>query len=176
MEENKEKIYLQITPDTEKLIGEILEVGNELAEYFGTESMFEPNRTKDNLYFLFAVNEESSSLDVMFELDINLCYNREILANEVIHAFNQRDLEYVEYVLKINNRKMLANQEVYERLQNSLLYKLQEFYITLYNINIQKTKTETMGKKEFFKKFYKQCKKHTGLNNAKKEIKYSYIW
>ena len=176
MEENKEKIYLQITPDTEKLIGEILEVGNELAEYFGTESMFEPNRTKDNLYFLFAVNEESSSLDVMFELDINLCYNREILANEVIHAFNQRDLEYVEYVLKINNRKMLANQEVYERLQNSLLYKLQEFYITLYNINIQKTKTETMGKKEFFKKFYKQCKKHTGLNNVKKEIKYSYIW
>ena len=26
------------------------------------------------------------------------------------------------------------------------------------------------------KKFYKQCKKHTGLNNVKKEIKYSYIW
>ena len=176
MEENKEKIYLKITPEVEELIGKILKIGNELAEYFGTESMFEPNRTKENLYFLFAVNEESSNLDVMFELDINLYYNREILANEVIHAFNQRDLEYVEYVLKINNRKMLANQEVYERLQNSLLYKLQEFYITLYNINIQKTKTETMGKKEFFKKFYKQCKKHTGLNNAKKEIKYSYIW
>ena len=176
MEENKEKIYLEITPEVEELIGKILKIGNELAEYFGTESMFEPNRTKENLYFLFAINEESSSLDVMFELDIDLCYNREILANEVIHAFNQRDLEYVEYVSKINNRKMLANQEVYERLQNSLFYKLQEFYISLYNINIQKTKTETMSKKEFFKKFYKQCKKHTGMNNAKKEIKYSYIW
>lgn len=146
--ENEEKIYLEITPDAEKLIGKISKIGNELAEYFGTESMFEPNRTKDNLYFLFAVNEESSNLDVMFELDLYLSYDYEIL----------------------------ANQEVYERLQNSLFYKLQEFYISLYNINIQKTKTETMSKKEFFKKFYKQCKKHTGLNNAKKEIKYSYIW
>lgn len=148
MEENKEKIYLEITPDAEKLIGKISKIGNELAEYFGTESMFEPNRTKESLYFLFAINEESSSLDVMFELDINLCYNREIL----------------------------ANQEVYERLQNSLVSKLEEFYNTLYNINIQKTKTETMSKKEFFKKFYKQCKKHIGLNNVKKEIKYSYVW
>ena len=65
MKENKEKIYLKITPDVEELIGKILKVGNELAEYFGTESMFEPNRTKDSLYFLFAVNEESSNLDVM---------------------------------------------------------------------------------------------------------------
>ena len=176
MEENEEKIYLQITPDAEKLIGEILEVGNELAEYFGTESMFEPNRTKDNLYFLFAVNEESSRLEVMFELDINLCYNREILANEVILAFNQRDLEYVEYVSKINNRKMLANEVIHETYQNNLVSKLEEFYNTLYNINIQKTKTEAMSKKEFLKKFYKKYKKHTGLNNVKKEIKYSYIW
>ena len=148
MEENKEKNYLEITPDAEKLIGKISKIGNELAEYFGTESMFEPNRTKESLYFLFAINEESSNLDVMFELDLYLSYDYEIL----------------------------ANQEVYERLQNSLFYKLQEFYISLYNINIQKTKTETMSKKEFFKKFYKQCKKHTGMNNAKKEIKYSYIW
>ncbi len=176
MEENKEKIYLQITPEVEELIGKISKIGNELAEYFGTESMFESNRTKDNLYFLFAVNEESSNLDVMFELDLYLCYNREILANEVILAFNQRDLEYIEYVSKINNRKTLANQEVYERLQNNLFYKLQEFYNILYNVNIQKTKTETMSKKEFFKKFYKKYKKHTGLNNVKKEIKYSYIW
>lgn len=176
MEENEEKIYLEITPDAEKLIGEILEIGNELADYFGTESMFEPNRTKENLYFLFAVNEESSNLDVMFELDINLCYNREILANEVIHAFNQRDLKYVEYVLKINNRKILANEVIHETYQNSLFYKLQEFYIALYNINIQKTKTETMSKKEFFKKFYKEYKKHIDLNNVKKEIKYSYVW
>lgn len=174
--ENKEKIYLEITPDAEKLIGKILKIGNELAEYFGTESMFEPNRTKDNLYFLFAINEESSSLDVMFELDINLCYNREILANEVIHAFNQRDLKYVEYVLKINNRKMLANEVIHETYQNSLVSKLEEFYSVLYNINIQKTKTETMSKKEFFKKFYKEYKKHTGMDNAKKEIKYSYVW
>ena len=148
MEENKEKIYLEITPEVEELIGKISKIGNELAEYFGTESMFEPNRTKESLYFLFAINEESSNLDVMFELDLYLSYDYEIL----------------------------ANQEVYERLQNSLFYKLQEFYISLYNINIQKTKTETMSKKEFFKKFYKQCKKHTGMNNAKKEIKYSYIW
>ena len=176
MEENKEKNYLEITPDAEKLIGKISKIGNELAEYFGTESMFEPNSTKENLYFLFAINEESSNLDVMFELDLYLSYNREILANEVILAFNQRDLEYVEYVSKINNRKMLANQEVYERLQNSLFYKLQEFYIALYNINIQKTKTETMSKKEFFKKFYKKYKKHTSMNNVKKEIKYSYVW
>ena len=148
MKENKEKIYLKITPDVEELIGKILKVGNELAEYFGTESMFEPNRTKDSLYFLFAVNEESSNLDVTFELDINLCYNREIF----------------------------AAQEIYETYQNNLLYKLQEFYIALYNINIQKTKVETMGKKEFFKKFYKQYEKHRGLNNVKKEIKYSYVW
>ena len=148
MEENKEKIYLKITPDVEELIGKILKVGNELTEYFGTESMFEPNRTKENLYFLFAVNEESSNLDVMFELDLYLSYDYEILANEVIH----------------------------EKYQNNLLYKLHEFYIALYNINVQKTKVETMGKKEFFKKFYKQYKKHTGLNNAKKEIKYSYVW
>ena len=146
--ENEEKIYLEITPDAEKLIGKISKIGNELAEYFGTESMFEPNRTKESLYFLFAINEESSSLDVIFELDLYLSYDYE----------------------------MLANQEVYERLQNSLFYKLQEFYIALYNINIQKTKTETMSKKEFFKKFYKKYKKHTGLNNVKKEIKYSYIW
>lgn len=148
MKENKEKIYLQITSDAEKLIGKISKIGNELAEYFGTESMFEPNRTKENLYFLFAINEESSSLDVMFELDLYLSYDYEIV----------------------------TNQEVYERLQNNLFYKLQEFYIALYNVNIQKTKMETMGKKEFFKKFYKQCKKHTGMNNAKKEIKYSYVW
>jgi len=148
MEENKEKIYLEITPDAEKLIGKISKIGNELTEYFGIESMFEPNRTKDNLYFLFAVSEESSSLDVMFELDINLCYNREILANEVIH----------------------------ETYQNSLVSKLEEFYNVLYNIDIQKTKTETMSKKEFFKKFYKKYKKHTGVNNVKKEIKYSYVW
>ena len=148
MEENQEKIYLEITPDAEKLIGEILEVGNELAEYFGTESMFEPNRTKESLYFLFAINEESSNLDVMFELDLYLNYDYEIL----------------------------ANQEVYERLQNNLFYKLQEFYNVLYNIDIQKTKTETMSKKEFFKKFYKKYKKHTGVNNVKKEIKYSYVW
>lgn len=148
MKENEEKIYLEITPDAEKLIGKISKIGNELAEYFETESMFEPNRTKENLYFLFAVNEESSNLDVMFELDLYLSYDYELLANKVIH----------------------------ETYQNSLFYKLQEFYITLYNINIQKTKMETMSKKEFFKKFYKQCKKHTGLNNAKKEIKYSYIW
>ena len=146
--ENEEKIYLEITPDAEKLIGKISKIGNELAEYFGTESMFEPNRTKESLYFLFAINEESSSLDVIFELDLYLSYDYE----------------------------MLANQEVYERLQNSLFYKLQEFYIALYNINIQKTKTETMSKKEFFKKFYKKYKKHTGMNNAKKEIKYSYVW
>lgn len=176
MEENQEKIYLEITPDAEKLIGKISKIGNELAEYFGTESMFEPNRTKENLYFLFAINEESSNLDVMFELDINLCYNREILANEVILAFNQRDLEYVEYVSKINNRKMLANQEVYERLQNNLFYKLQEFYNVLYNINLQKTKTETMSKKEFFKKFYKKYKEYNKVINVKKEIKYSYVW
>ena len=148
MEENKEKIYLEITPDAEKLIGKISKIGYELAEYFGTESMFEPNRTKDNLYFLFAVNEESSNLDVMFELDLYLSYDY----------------------------KILANQEVYERLQNNLVSKLQEFYIALYNINIQKTKMETMSKKEFFKKFYKKYKKHTGMNNAKKEIKYSYVW
>jgi len=148
MKENKEKIYLKITPDVEELIGKILKVGNELAEYFGTESMFEPNRTKENLYFLFAVNEESSNLDVMFELDLYLSYDYEIL----------------------------ANQEVYEKYQNNLLYKLHEFYIALYNINVQKTKVETMNKKEFFKKFYKQYKKHTGLNNVKKEIKYSYVW
>ncbi len=148
MEENKEKNYLEITPDAEKLIGKILKIGNELSEYFGTESMFEPNRTKESLYFLFAINEESSNLDVMFELDINLCYNREILANEVIH----------------------------ETYQNSLVSKLEEFYNVLYNIDIQKTKTETMSKKEFFKKFYKKYKKHTGVNNVKKEIKYSYVW
>ena len=148
MEEKKEKIYLEITPDAEKLIGKISKIGNELAEYFGTESMFEPNRTKENLYFLFAVNEESSNLDVMFELDMYLSYDYEIL----------------------------TNQEVYERLQNNLFYKLQEFYNVLYNINIQKTKMETMSKKEFFKKFYKKYKKHTGMNNAKKEIKYSYVW
>ena len=148
MEENKEKICLEITPEVEELIGKISKIGNELAEYFGVESMFEPNRTKENLYFLFAINEESSNLDVMFELDLYLSYDYEIL----------------------------ANQEVYERLQNNLFYKLQEFYNVLYNINIQKTKTETMSKKEFFKKFYKQCKKHTGLNNVKKEIKYSYVW
>ncbi|HOZ55589.1 MAG TPA: hypothetical protein PK993_06115 [Clostridia bacterium] len=148
MEENKEKIYLEITPDAEKLIGKISKIGNELTEYFGTESMFEPNRTKESLYFLFAINEESSNLDVMFELDINLCYNREILANEVIH----------------------------ETYQNSLVSKLEEFYNVLYNIDIQKTKTETMSKKEFFKKFYKKYKKHTGVNNVKKEIKYSYVW
>ena len=148
MEENKEKIYLKITPDVEELIGKILKIGNELAEYFGTESMFEANRTKENLYFLFAVNEESSNLDVMFELDLYLSYDYETL----------------------------ANQEVYEKIQNDLLYRLQEFYIALYNINIQKTKMETMSKKEFFKKFYKQYKKHSGLNNAKKEIKYSYVW
>ena len=148
MKENKEKIYLEITPEVEELIGKISKIGNELAEYFGTESMFEPNRTKDSLYFLFAVNEERSNLDVIFELDLYLSYNHEIL----------------------------ANQEVYERLQNNLISKLQEFYIALYNINIQKTKTETMSKKEFFKKFYKEYKKHTGMNNAKKEIKYSYVW
>ena len=176
MEENQEKIYLEITPDAEELVGKISKIGNELAEYFGTESMFEPNRTKENLYFLFAINEESSNLDVMFELDIDLYYNREILANEVIHTFNQRDLEYVECVLKINNRKMLANEVIHETYQNSLVSKLEEFYNVLYNINIQKTKTETMSKKEFFKKFYKKYKKHTGMNNAKKEIKYSYIW
>ena len=85
---------------------------------------------------------------MIFELDLYLSYNHEIL----------------------------ANQEVYERLQNNLISKLQEFYIALYNINIQKTKTETMSKKEFFKKFYKEYKKHTGMNNAKKEIKYSYVW
>lgn len=45
MEENKEKIYLEITPDAEELIGKISKIGNELSEYFGTESMFEPNRT-----------------------------------------------------------------------------------------------------------------------------------
>ena len=90
--------------------------------------MFEPNRTKENLYFLFAVNEESSNLDVMFELDMYLSYDYEIL----------------------------TNQEVYERLQNNLFYKLQEFYIALYNLNIQKTKIESMSKKEFFKKFYKE--------------------
>lgn len=128
--EYKEKIYLKITLDVEELIGKILKVGNELAEYFGTESMFEPNRTKDSLYFLFAVNEESSNLDVMFELDLYLSYDYEIL----------------------------ANQEVYEKYQNNLLYKLHEFYIALYNLNLQKTKVETMGKKEFFKKFYKQYK------------------
>lgn len=61
MEEKKEKIYLEITPDAEKLIGKISKIGNELAEYFGTESMFEPNRTKENLYFLFAVNEVTNS-------------------------------------------------------------------------------------------------------------------
>ena len=72
--------------------------------------------------------------------------------------------------------EILTNQEVYERLQNNLFYKLQEFYNVLYNINIQKTKMETMSKKEFFKKFYKKYKKHTGMNNAKKEIKYSYVW
>ena len=110
--------------------------------------MFEPNRTKESLYFLFAINEESSNLDVMFELDLYLSYDYEIL----------------------------AKQEVYERLQNSLVSKLQEFYISLYNINIQKTKMETMSKKEFFKKFYKKYKKHTSVNNAKKEIKYSYVW
>ena len=148
MEENKEKNYLEITPDAEKLIGKILKIGNELSEYFGTESMFEPNRTKESLYFLFAINEESSNLDVMFELDLYLNYDYEIL----------------------------ANQEVYERLQNNLFYKLQEFYNVLYNIDIQKTKTETMSKKEFFKKFYKKYKKHTGMNNVKKEIKYSYVW
>lgn len=148
MEETKNKNYLLITPEAEELIGEILKIGNELAEYFETESMFEPNRTKDNLYFLFAVNEESSNLDVMFELDLYLSYDYEIL----------------------------ANQEVYEKYQNNLLCKLHEFYIALYNINVQKTKVETMGKKEFFKKFYKQYKKHTGLNNVKKEIKYSYVW
>ena len=148
MEENKEKIYLQITPEAEKLIGEILKIGNELAEYFGTESMFEANRTKDSLYFLFTINEESSNLDVMFELDLYLSYDYEIL----------------------------ANQEVYKKIQNNLLYRLQEFYIALYNINVQKTKTETMSKKEFFKKFYKQYKKHSGLNNVKKETKYSYVW
>lgn len=148
MEENKEKNYLEITPDAEKLIGKILKIGNELAEYFGTESMFEPNRTKENLYFLFAVNEESSNLDVMFELDLYLSYDYEMLANEVIH----------------------------ETYQNNLFYKLQEFYTVLYNINLQKTKMETMSKKEFFKKFYKQCKKHTSMNNVKKEIKYSYVW
>ena len=148
MKENKEKIYLEITPEAEKLIGEILKIGNELAEYFGTESMFEANRTKDSLYFLFTINEESSNLDVMFELDLYLSYDYEIL----------------------------ANQEVYKKIQNNLLYRLQEFYIALYNINVQKTKTETMSKKEFFKKFYKQYKKHTDLNNAKKEIKYSYVW
>lgn len=148
MEENKEKIYLKITPEVEELVGKISKIGNELAEYFGTESMFEPNRTKDNLYFLFAVNEESSNLDVMFELDLYLSYDYE----------------------------MLANQEVYEAYQNSLVSKLEEFYNVLYNIDIQKTKTETMSKKEFFKKFYKKYKKHTGVNNVKKEIKYSYIW
>ena len=176
MEENKEKIYLEITPEVEELIGKISKIGNELAEYFGTESMFEPNRTKENLYFLFAINEESSNLDVMFELDINLCYNREILANEVILAFNQRDLEYVEYVSKINNRKMLANEVIHETYQNNLVSKLEEFYNVLYNVNIQKTKMETMSKKEFFKKFYKKYKKHTSMNNVKKEIKYSYVW
>ncbi len=148
MEENKEKIYLKITPEVEELIGKISKIGNELAEYFGTESMFEPNRTKDNLYFLFAVNEESSNLDVMFELDLYLSYDYELLANKVIH----------------------------ETYQNNLFYKLQEFYTVLYNINLQKTKMETMNKKEFFKKFYKKYKKHTGINNAKKEIKYSYFW
>lgn len=148
MEENKEKIYLEITPDAEELIGKISKIGNELSEYFGTESMFEPNRTKESLYFLFAIDEESSNLDVMFELDLYLSYDYEIL----------------------------ANQEVYVRLQNSLFYKLQKFYNVLYNLNIQKTKTETMSKKEFFKKFYKKYKKHTGLNNVKKEIKYSYVW
>ena len=146
--ENEEKIYLQITPEVEELIGKISKIGNELAEYFETESMFEPNRTKESLYFLFAINEESSSLDVIFELDLYLSYDYEMLANKVI----------------------------YETYQNSLLSKLQEFYIALYNINIQKTKMKTMSKKEFFKKFYKQCKKHTGLNNVKKEIKYSYVW
>lgn len=148
MEENKEKNYLEITPDAEKLIGKISKIGNELAEYFGTESMFEPNRTKENLYFLFAINEESSNLDVMFELDLYLSYDYEILANKVIH----------------------------EAYQNSLVSKLKEFYIALYNINIQKTKMETMSKKEFFKKFYKKYKKHIGTNNTKKEIKYSYVW
>jgi hypothetical protein len=148
MEENKEKNYLEITPDAEKLIGKILKIGNELSEYFGTESMFEPNRTKESLYFLFAINEESSNLDVMFELDLYLNYDYEIL----------------------------ANQEVCETYQNNLFYKLQEFYNVLYNLNIQKTKTETMSKKEFFKKFYKKYKKHTGVNNVKKEIKYSYVW
>ena len=146
--ENEEKIYLQITPEVEELIGKISKIGNELAEYFETESMFEPNRTKESLYFLFAINEESSSLDVIFELDLYLSYDYEMLANKVI----------------------------YETYQNNLFYKLQEFYIALYNINIQKTKTETMSKKEFFKKFYKEYKKHTGLNNVKKEIKYSYVW
>ena len=57
MEENKEKIYLQITPEVEDLIGKISKIGYELAEYFGTESMFEPNRTKYNLYFLFAISQ-----------------------------------------------------------------------------------------------------------------------
>lgn len=176
MKENKEKIYLKITPEVEELIGKILKMGNELAEYFETESMFEPNRTKENLYFLFAVNEESSNLDVMFELDINLYYNREIPTNKLILACNQRDLEYVECMLKINNRKILANEVIHEAYQNSLVSKLEEFYNVLYNVNIQKTKMETMNKKEFFKKFYKKYKKHTGINNAKKEIKYSYVW
>ena len=38
MKENKEKIYLQITSDAEKLIGKISKIGNELAEYFPRSS------------------------------------------------------------------------------------------------------------------------------------------
>lgn len=147
MKENKEKIYLKITPDVEELIGEILKLGNELAEYFGTESMFEPNRTLGNLYFLFALYEESSNLDVMFELDINLLY---VFAN-------------------------LSDKNIYEKCYNDLVFRLKNYQEILFNLNLQKTKTETMSKKEFFKKFYKKCKKYNDINNAKKEIKYSFI-
>lgn len=147
MEETKNKNYLLITPEAEELIGEILKLGNELAEYFGIESMFEPNRTLGNLYFLFAVNEESSNLDVMFELDINLLY---VFAN-------------------------LSDKNFYEKCYNDLVFRLKNYQEILFNLNLQKTKTETMSKKEFFKKFYRKCKKYNDINNAKKEIKYSFV-
>lgn len=147
MEEIKNKNYLQITPEAEELIREILKLGNELAEYFGIESMFEPNRTLGNLYFLFAVNEESSNLDVMFELDINLLY---VFAN-------------------------LSDKNFYEKCYNDLVFRLKNYQEILFNLNLEKTKTETMSKKQFFKKFYKKYKKYNDTNNAKKEIKYSFI-
>ena len=143
--ENKEKIYLEITPEVEELIGKISKIGNELAEYFGTESMFEPNRTKESLYFLFAINEESSNLDVMFELDINLCYNREILANEVILAFNQRDLEYVLKIKgELRDRQFEQTVKEYEKFIRRLEQK----------VDVKKLYVEItgQGKKIYWKK------------------------